>query len=85
MEHGNIVVSYNFTNPAQVTELRAVLEDVPEFTNWGIARSYDDIPDGQVAIAAWGRLNVMDGVRPGEIRLFFESVAGILGPERVTC
>ena len=85
LEHGNIVVSYNFTNPAQVTELRAVLEDVPEFTNWGIARSYDDIPDGQVAIAAWGRLNVMDGVRPGEIRLFFESVAGILGPERVTC
>ena len=85
LEHGNIVVNYSFTNPAQVTELREVLEVVPEFADWGIARSYHDIPDGQVAIAAWGRLNFMEGVRPGEIEFFFSSWAGILGPERVTC
>ncbi|MBC8279679.1 MAG: DUF3105 domain-containing protein [Chloroflexi bacterium] len=85
LEHGNIVVSYNFANPAQVTELREALEDVPLFANWGIARPYDGIPDGRVALAAWGRLDITQGVNPERIGVFFESLAGILGPERVTC
>ncbi len=85
LEHGNIVVSYNLANPVQVTELREALEDVPLFENWGIARPYEKIPDGQVAMAAWGRLNITQGVSPGELGVFFESLAGILGPERVAC
>ena len=85
LEHGNIVVSYNFANPAQVTELREALEDEAQFGNWGVARSYDGIADGKVALSAWGRLHIMDGVSPGEISLFFDAFAGNLGPERVAC
>jgi hypothetical protein len=85
LEHGNIVVSYNFTNPAQVTGLRDALEDIELFDDWGVARPYDRIADGQVAIAAWGHLHIMNGVSPGELALFFEGLAGVNGPERFTC
>ena len=85
LEHGNIVVSYNFTNPAQVTGLRDALEDIELFDDWGVARPYDRIVDGQVAIAAWGHLHIMNGVSPGELALFFEALAGVNGPERFTC
>ena len=85
LEHGNIVVSYNFTNPAQATELRQVLDGVTQFEKWGVARSYDRIPDGQVAIAAWGRLATFQGVAALEIELFFEAFAGLVGPERIAC
>ncbi len=85
LEHGNVVVSYNFTNPAQVTGLRDALEDIELFDDWGVARPYDRIVDGQVAIAAWGHLHIMNGVSPGELALFFEALAGVNGPERFTC
>ena len=85
MEHGNVVVSYNFTNPAQTTELRQALDNVGLFEKWGVARPYDRIPDGQVALSSWGRVHTMTGVNPGEIELFFEVFAGELGPERFTC
>jgi hypothetical protein len=85
LEHGNIVVSYNFANPAQVTGLRDALEDIELFDDWGVARPYGRMADGQVAIAAWGHLHTMDGVSPGELALFFEALAGVNGPERFTC
>ena len=85
LEHGNIVVSFNFTNPAQVTALRQVLDGVRQFDDWGVARSYDKIADGQVALAAWGQLHRMDGVRPWEIGPFFEAFAGVAGRERFEC
>ncbi len=85
LEHGNIVVSYNFTNPAQVTELRQVLDGVRQFGSWGVARSYDKIQDGSVALTAWGRLAITQDFHAAEIELFFEAFAGLLGPERIPC
>jgi hypothetical protein len=85
LEHGNIVVSYNFANPALVTELKDGLEDLEEFEDWGVARPYDKIEDGQVVLTAWGRMLPMRGVRSGEIQQFFEAYAGELGPERIAC
>ena len=94
LEHGNIVVSYNFTNPALVSDLREILDGVGHFQEWGVARSYGKIPDGQLALSAWGRLATFqassrrlapDGPGPREIERFFESFAGLLGPERVAC
>ncbi|PKB71158.1 MAG: hypothetical protein BZY87_07080 [SAR202 cluster bacterium Io17-Chloro-G6] len=85
LEHGNIVVSYNFPNPARVSELRRVLDNVDEFRSWGVARSYDKIPDGQLSLAAWGRLATFEGVSAREIEPFFEVFAGMVGPETVPC
>ena len=85
LEHGNIVVSYNLINPARVSELRAALDDVSGFREWGVARSYDKIPEGQVVLAAWGRLARFQGVESEQIEDFFDEFAGELGPERVPC
>jgi hypothetical protein len=85
LEHGNIVVSYNL-NEAGMAELRGVLNNIggPFNTN-GIARPYDAIPEGSVALAAWGVSDVMDGVDEDRIRAFFGAYAGTLGPERIPC
>ena len=84
LEHGNIVVSYNLPDQAQVDQLRRVIGDIGLANVWGITRFYDKIEKGQVAVAAWGVLDTMDGVDESRLRAFFE-YAGNLGPERVPC
>ena len=84
LEHSNIVVSYNLPDQAQVDQLRRVVGDIGLANVWGITRFYDKIPVGQVAVAAWGVLDTMDGVDEGRLRTFFE-YAGNLGPERGPC
>jgi len=83
LEHGNIVVSHNLPDPAQVDHLRQVIGSIGVANVWGITRSYDKIPSGQVAVAAWGVLDRMDGVDGARITRFFEAYAGNLGDRRL--
>jgi hypothetical protein len=53
--------------------------------DWGVTRSYDKIPAGTVALAAWGRLDTAQGVDRGKIERFFDAYADALGPERIPC
>ena len=85
LEHSNIVVSYNLPDESQVDELKSTMGDIGLSRIWGVTRSYDKIPEGQVALAAWGVLDIMEGVDKDRIDLFFENYAGALGPEFVTC
>ena len=85
LEHSNIVVSYNFSDQAQVDQLFRVVDDIGLANVWGLLRFYDKIPEGQVAVAAWGVLDTMDGIDSGRINRFFDNYAGNLGPERVPC
>ena len=85
MEHSNLVVSYNLNDPEAVQQLRDAMDDVGLARVWGLTRSYDKMPEGQVAVAAWGVLDTMDGVDPERIKVFFEAYSGNLGPERVPC
>ena len=85
LEHSNIVVNYNFTDPAQINQLRQVIGGIGLANVWGITRSYDKIPEGQVALTAWGIIDTMDGVVPDRIETFFEAYAGSIGPESVPC
>ena len=85
LEHSNIVVSYNLPGEGQVDELKSVMGDIGLARIWGVTRSYDKIPAGQVAVAAWGVLDTMEGVDKDRINTFFDNYSGALGPERVTC
>ncbi len=85
LEHSNIIVSYNLPDEAQVDALKSAIDDIGLSNIWGITRSYDKIPVGQVAVAAWGVLDTMEGVDPQRLKLFFETYAGALGPEFVPC
>ena len=81
LEHGNIIVSYNFTDAARIEALRAALSTVPLAEEFAIVRRYDAIPEGMVAIAAWGVLDRMMGVDAERIAAFFRDYPGNTGPE----
>lgn len=85
LEHGNIIVSYNLADENSVDELRAAMDGIKRSSNWGVTRAYSKIPEGTVALTAWGVSDTMDGIQPDRIRRFFDSYAGELGPERVSC
>ena len=85
LEHGNIVVSYNLATPEEVDDLRDAIDDIGLANVWGMARAYDKIPVGTVAIAAWGILDTMEGVDQDRLERFFEAYAGTQGPERIIC
>lgn len=64
MEHGNIVVSYNLADQAQIDELEDVFDDIGLTNAWGVARPYDPgtvdtdgnelFPEGTIALTTWG-------------------------------
>ena len=85
LEHGNIVVSFNLATSEEVGRLLEALEDIDMSADWGVSRSYDQIPPGTVAVAAWGVSDTMLGVIPERIQSFFETFAGEKGPERIPC
>ena len=83
LEHSNIIISYNLPNQADVDALKEVYEDLPEGwrAHFTVARPYDQIAPGQVALSAWGVLDIMEGVDKDRIQRFYEHYVGRLGPE----
>lgn len=82
LEHGNIVISYNLPDQADVEALERVYNDLGGWKDhYTVARSYSKISPGQVALTAWGVLDIMDGVDTERIRRFYEHYVGRLGPE----
>ena len=82
MEHGNIVVSYNLTDQAQIDELQDVFDGIGLTNAWGVARPYDQISEGTIYLTTWGVIDgPMDVVDKDRIERFFEAYSGKLGPE----
>jgi len=84
LEHGNIIVSYNLTDADEIDRLSEVIDGIGLSNLWGITRFYDQIPEGQVALATWGVLDTMEGVDRDRIEAFFD-YSGNLGPEVGPC
>ena len=82
LEHSNIVVSYNLATTEEIDQLRNALESIEFYYAWGVARFYDKIPQGTVALATWGVLDTIEGIDPDRINSFFSAYAGNLGPEQ---
>ena len=82
LEHGNIVISYNLPDAADVDALENVYNDLGGWKDhYTVVRSYSRIAPGQVALSAWGVLDIMDGVDQDRIERFYEHYVGRLGPE----
>ena len=86
MEHGNIILSYNITDEAQVDTLEADFNSIGDARLWGVARYYDKIPEGQIVLTTWGVIdqwNLADaGIDPRtRMGRFFDAYSGALGPE----
>ncbi len=85
LEHSNIVVSYNLTTPEEVDELRDVMSSGGLAGVLGIARFYDKIEPGTVALSAWGVSDTMPGIDEERINTFFGAYGSNLGPESISC
>ena len=86
LEHAHVVISHNLPDPAEVEKLKQVVESLPSLSEWGVMRPYSKIPDGAVAITAWGVLDQFDGVNEERIGAFSQTYAGNnFSPERFPC
>ena len=85
LEHGNIVVSYNLSEEQDIAVLRRALASIGLAEEWGVTRFYDKIPEGMVAVAAWGKRARMPGADRDRMASFFAAYAGVVGPERIAC
>ena len=88
LEHSNIVISYNLPNQADVESLREVYNNLEDGwrNHFTVVREYDGIGAGQIGLAAWGVLDVMNGIDEDRILRFYEHYVGRLGPEgAVSC
>ncbi len=85
LEHGNIVVSYNLPLQGQIDQLQAVVDNIALAAVMGVTRYYDKIPEGQIVMSAWGRMQAVTGIDEVSIEAFFSLYAGALGPERIPC
>ena len=81
LEHGNIIISHNLPDAAQIAALRAAVADIPLASDFAIIRPYPALPEGMVALTAWGALDRMPGVNPQRIARFFDQYPGTAGPE----
>jgi hypothetical protein len=81
LEHGNVIVSFNLSDDAEVSALRAAVEAISLAEEFAIVRRYLDIPEGMVAVTTWGVLDRMMGVDADRITRFFDQYPGNTGPE----
>ena len=81
MEHGNVVISYNLTDNADKERLREIHDSLDGNDLWLITRFYPDIPEGTVALTAWGVLDEFEGVNEDRIKRFYEAYNGNLFSE----
>lgn len=75
LEHGNVIISYNLTATAEVERLTRLVQGLREWGRWGVLRSYTDMPQGQVALTAWGVLDTAQGVDEARITSFWTAYA----------
>ena len=86
LEHAHVVISHNLPDMVDVEKLKQVVERLPGLSEWGVMRPYSKIPEGSVAIMAWGVLDQFDGVNETRIRALFQTYAGNnFSPERFPC
>jgi hypothetical protein len=76
LEHGNVVMSYNLTDPADITRLEEVHDNLTSSGSWLVTRPYSKIPEGAIAMAAWGVLDQFTGIDEERIERFFDAYKG---------
>ena len=82
LEHGQVVISYNLTDAANVERLESLAEDLDDFDKWGLLRPYSKIDDGMVGLSAWTIVDLFSVVDERRIEDFYYAYRGNrLSPE----
>ena len=82
LEHGQVVISYNLADSANVERLVSLAKDLDDFDKWGLLRPYSKIDDGMVGLSAWTIVDLFSGVDETRIEDFYYAYRGNrLSPE----
>ena len=73
LEHGNVVISHNLTDPDQLSRLIQLTGSLVDFDKWGVLRPYSDIDKGFVGMSAWTVVDLFQGVDVERIRRFYDT------------
>jgi len=84
MEHGQVIISHNLTDDAEIERLKDISRNLPSRRDWMIMRPYSEITEGEVAVTSWGWLDRFDGVQEERIREFYDAHRDN-GPESLSC
>lgn len=71
-----VVISYNLDDQEEIERLKAFVKKQPDYPCYLVLRPYGKIDPGKVAIAAWGRLDEMEGVDEGRLQKFIDAFRG---------
>ncbi len=79
LEHGGIVIAYNGISQQDVERLGQFRSQYPRGP-WPtvkiLVHRYDKIPPGTIAVAAWARLDTMQGYDEARLRAFIDAHIG---------
>jgi hypothetical protein len=78
MEHGNVVMNYHINNPDELEKLKIIQGSLNGSDQWLVARHYTGIPEGHIAMTAWGVLDEFAGINEMRITRFFDAYKGNL-------
>ena len=84
MEHGQVIISYNLTDEAQIDQLKGIARSLQDRRRWMIMRPYSSIPAGQIVLHSWGWLQRFASVDETGIRAFYDAHIN-RGPESINC
>ena len=85
LEHGQVVISYNLADAADVERLVSLAKDLDDFDKWGLLRPYSKIDEGMVGLSAWTIVDLFSGVDKGRIEDFYYAYRGNrLSPETLS-
>ncbi|MEE8442200.1 MAG: DUF3105 domain-containing protein [Dehalococcoidia bacterium] len=76
LEHGNVIMSHNLTEPSDIARLRDIHDRLEGSADWLVTRPYSKIAEGDIAITAWGVLDQFSGIDEERIRRFFDAYKG---------
>ena len=71
-----VAINYNLDDQQAIDRLKAIVEGQLDYPCYLILQPYSKIDVGKVALTAWARLDVMDGVDEGRIQEFLDEFHG---------
>ncbi len=77
-EHGNVIMSYNLTDPADVTKLKDISNNIKDSGDWLVTRYYPKLQPGEVALTVWGIMDKFAGIDEARITKFVDTYKGNL-------
>ena len=87
MEHGQVIISYNLSDGAEIERLEEIARGLPGRRSWMIMRPYSKIDTGQIALTAWGWKDEfsISELTEERVRSFYDAHRNNSGVESIPC